>query len=263
MLNARFVPVYTSNEDYRKEGPAPADERALLGRIQSEAGKAKLSVGTVHAYVLTPEGKPVDSLHVAEACKPERLMRMLEGAAKSPEGPPVVAPTRQSVAPKVAAGSLVLHLTARSLDGKGCWGYFPVEDWITLSPEEASKLTAAPETVSVGDAWTVDTAVSLKLLTRFYPATENNDIAKNEIEHQQLKAMIVSSDGFTARVRFDGLLKMRHPFYHKKDEKVAEATIVGFADFDIGRRRIRSLALVTEKATYGGGLYGIAVRLGP
>ena len=47
LLNAYFVPVYTSNEDYRDGGAAPPDERAELRRIQQEGYRKKLSVGTV------------------------------------------------------------------------------------------------------------------------------------------------------------------------------------------------------------------------
>src|SRR5207253_5368469 len=95
LLNRFFVPVYVSNEDYRKDGPAPADERAEYQRIYREALKAKLSTGTVHAYVLTPDGHPFDSLHVAQAAKVEELRAMLEGAVarlKTPEGMPLVRP---------------------------------------------------------------------------------------------------------------------------------------------------------------------------
>ena len=70
LLNAYFVPVYVSNEDFRGDGPAPPEERKELQRIFAEGYKAKLSVGTVHAYVLSPAGGTVDSLHVATAAKP-------------------------------------------------------------------------------------------------------------------------------------------------------------------------------------------------
>src|SRR5437763_11978652 len=112
LLNAHFVPVYTSNEDYRDDGAAPADERAELHRIQQEGYRKKLSVGTVHAYVLSPDGALVDSRHVAQAAKPQELIAMLEAAVQRfgvPAGPPVVAAKPQSHAPACGADCLVLH----------------------------------------------------------------------------------------------------------------------------------------------------------
>src|SRR5262245_10762485 len=102
LLNAHFVPVYTANEDYRDGGAAPADERAALTRIQQEGYRKKLSVGTVHVYVLSPDGELVDSRHVAQAAKPLELIAMLQAAVErfgTPAGQPVVAPKPQSRPP--------------------------------------------------------------------------------------------------------------------------------------------------------------------
>ena len=77
------MPVYVSNEDFRPGGSASPEEKKERDRILREAGAAKLSVGTVHAYVLGPDGHPIDSLHVAEAAKVEPMTDMLErGVAK-------------------------------------------------------------------------------------------------------------------------------------------------------------------------------------
>src|SRR5918997_1674740 len=117
LLNSHFVPVYTSNEDYRDGGAAPPEERAAYQRIYRAAQAAKLSTGTVHAYVLAPDGTPVDSLHVAEAARGENLMKMLRRAVdrhKTPAGETLAKPKAQSSPPRPADGSLVLHLTARA-----------------------------------------------------------------------------------------------------------------------------------------------------
>ena len=37
LLNARFVPVFAVNEDYRKGGSAPDEEKALYDRVYREA----------------------------------------------------------------------------------------------------------------------------------------------------------------------------------------------------------------------------------
>ena len=259
------MPVFTSNEDYRRDGAAPADERAERNRILSEARKAKLSVGTVHAYVLTPDGRPLDSLHVAEAAKPARLIEMLERAVATlqvKEGKPVVPPTTVSVRPKCEPGSLVLHLTARALGGGDAWGNFPAEDWIVYGPEEVRKLLPAGA-AKVGTSWVLDAGQTAKLLTHFYPATENNDVSKNRLDEQELRATVVSLEKGVARARVEGRLKMQHSFYHKPDGKMVDAEIVGYLDFEPGKPGVKALRLVTEKAMYGRGKFGVAVRAVP
>src|SRR5215475_6010039 len=118
LLNRFFVPVYVSNEDYRKNGPASADERAEYQRIYREALQAKLSTGTVHAYVLTPDGHPIDSLHVAQAARVENLLEMLRRTVQRlnlTPGEPLVAPAGQAAPPKPEPDALTLHLTSRYL----------------------------------------------------------------------------------------------------------------------------------------------------
>src|SRR3989442_12421547 len=78
LLNRFFVPVYAVNEDYRDGGAQPPGERAEYNRVFKEAHAAGLSVGTVHVYVLGPDGHPMDSLHVATAAKTERLADLLQ-----------------------------------------------------------------------------------------------------------------------------------------------------------------------------------------
>src|SRR4026208_2194642 len=78
LLNRYFVPVYVVNEDYARKGCAPAEEKTELQRIFKEGHAAKKSVGSVHVYVLNPDGKLIDSMHVAEAAKPKVLAAMLQ-----------------------------------------------------------------------------------------------------------------------------------------------------------------------------------------
>src|SRR5262249_23103768 len=122
LLNRYFVSVYVSNEDFRGEGGAPAEERKELQRIYHEALKAKLSAGTVHAYVLSPDGHAIDSRHVAQGYKIEEMTAMLEktiARLKVAEGKPLVTPVPQSRPPKADADSLVLHLISRTVVRKG------------------------------------------------------------------------------------------------------------------------------------------------
>jgi len=262
LLNAYYVPVYISNEDFRGKGGAPAEERKELHRIFQEGHKAKLSVGTVHAYILSPEGRTVDSLHVAEAAKVERFIAMLEANARKfevPAGKPVVKPVPQStVAEKAPEGSLVLHLVARSISGGG-WGGVPGENWIVYAREEVGKFLPSGK-AAVGTTWEIDKRAATKLLTHFYPETENNDVSKNRIDEISLKATVVSIDRGTVTARLEGRLKMKHPFYHKDEDRFVNATMVGFIEFDSGNRSVKSFRLVTDKATYGTGAFAVAVR---
>ena len=265
LLNGYFVPVYVVNEDYSKRGPAPAEEKTERDRIFKEGHAAKLSVGSVHVYVLRPDGHILDSMHVAKAAKTSNLVGMLQKAIDTlgtQRGSPAVIPCAQAPPPDASDGSLPVHLVARSLDGKGAWSEFPVENWIVLTREEQQKIfrAALPKT---GDSWPVDAALAEKILTHFYPATENNDVSKNRFFEQRLAATVVDGNAQRVRIRLDGNLKMQHSFYHKDDGKIVEASITGFADLNLSARSITSLRMVTQKASYGGGQFAVAVNSVP
>ena len=146
LLNSSFVPVYTVNEDYSRKGAAPAAEKAERDRIFKEGYAQGRSVGTVHVYLLRPDGHLFDTLHVAQAAKASTLLELLNRATselKTTPGQPLVTPTPQSRQPACDKDSVPLHLVARSLDGRGAWSEFPVEDWIILTapkPRSCSRL---------------------------------------------------------------------------------------------------------------------------
>jgi hypothetical protein len=277
LINRYFVPVYTSNEDFRAGGSAPAEERKTLQHIVGETLKAKLSAGTVHVYLLTPDGQSIDSQHVATASKVDKLTEMLERAVarlKLPEGEPLVTPASQSKAPKAESDALVLHLVARTVTRKGNedivrpaklgetrsvgWGAYPAENWIVLSKGEWSRLLPA-EKVAPGMSWNLDREVVSKVLTHVYPSTENNNIASNKIEEQSLTARVIAEKDGIVRARLDGHLRMKHSFYHKEDGNFVDADLVGLLEFAPGQG-IRSLQLVTSRATYGRTNFGVVIR---
>lgn len=286
LLNSSFVPVYVDGVYLSHNQAASADEKAAYRRLfgefsrfnrEAEAkGGAKTSIGSVHAYILTADGRAFDSLHVAEA-KASRVIAMLRRAIeqlKPVAGEPAVEPAAQASAPKAPPGSLVLHLTARYLhvkpdkndtpaefvpvytsalgtDRAGNWSDLPSENWIVLEPAEWQKLVPAGG-LAVGQSWEIDREVATKIYLRFYPDTEANDLADNRIDHQSLRAKVVSVAEGLARVQLEGELKMKHPFYpHREDDNFVDATVAGYLDYEIGPRRIRSLRLVTDEATYG------------
>ena len=85
-------------------------------------------------------------------------------------------------------------------------------------------------------------------------------MAKNKFERQSWRGTVISVRDGVARARLEGEMKMEHWFYHKPDGKYVEATVVGYVDFKPTTKEIRSLRLVTDEATYGGGKFGIAVQ---
>jgi hypothetical protein len=280
----------------------PRDEKAayrqvfqdlhLLNMKNKEDGRPILSVGTVHAYVLDPMGKPLGSLHVAEA-GPKQVIALLEKVVaelKVPKGGPLVRPAPLSAAPAASADALVLHLTARYLvardqpnarkdvddafvplrpalgaEKSGQWNALPSEDWIVLKEAQWRKLL--PERPPpVGASWDPDRDTVAQVLTRFYPTTENNDLTSNRIDEQALKGTVVSRKDGVVRARLEGVLKMKHTFYpRKEDSNMVEATLVGYVEFQQDRSRVLALRLVTDTATYGGPQqrFGVALRLVP
>jgi len=251
LLNNYFVPVYVVNEDYAKKGCAPAEEKAELQRIFKEGYAAKKSVGSVHVYILNPAGKLIDSMHVAEAAKPKVLTAMLQKTIadlKLRPTAPVAKIRPQSAPPTHEEGSLLLHLVSRSIDGKGAWSDFPVENWVVLTAEDQKGLLADQP----------DQAVLKKILTHFYPATENNDVSKNRFEN-----ISATSKRAGSRVQLTGTFKMDHSFYHKDDGKAVEADFIGFAEPDLPTGRIKDLQMITRDASYNGGKFAVAVRSVP
>jgi hypothetical protein len=262
-LNAYFVPVLAVNEDYRGAGCASADERGEYQRIYRESLAAKFSTGTVHVYIVEPGGKPSGTLHVANAAKIDRLLGLLDDVIKRlklTQGKPLVAPAPLSISPPVPKGGLVLHLTSRPFRGGGSWSGVS-ENWITYDAGEVAKLLPGGA-VKVGDTWKPDAKLAARLLTHFYPVTENNNTDKNKIEEQELVGKVMSVSDGVVRARLDGRLRMKHNFYHKDDGREVEASFSGYIDFAPATGKVRTVRLATVKATYVG-TFGVAVRSVP
>jgi hypothetical protein len=276
-LNRYFVPVYLANEDYREGGSAPAEEKAELRRIHAEGHAAKLSVGTVHAYVLRRMAAP--GLH---ACR--RGLQRPEapcdagpdgGEAGDAAGRPGGEAGAQSAA-KAEPGNLLLHVTARYLERKGDeyalvemrggnWSAFPGEAWITLERAEWAKLLP-PAAARVGDSWEIDRQTAARILNHFYPPTENNDLSKNQIQEQSLKGTVISVRGRHCPRSHRRRAEDEAPVLPQGRRQVGGRGSRWIPGLDTGKRQIRSLLLVTEDAVYGGATgakqpFGVAVRL--
>lgn len=281
LLNDHFVAVYVSNEDYEGKGPAPPEERAERNRIWREAAAARLSSGTVHAYVLSPDGRVVDSLHVAEAARVERTQEMLERAVERfpsrKESLPRTALKRLAV-PETPEGGLVLHLVARYLRREGdrlltlaehaglgetrnaSWQAFPAENWIAFDRTAVTSLLPS-RTLREGDSWMPDRATLARLLVYFYPSTECNDPGRNRIDEQNVTATVLSVKDGVTRARLRGRIRMKHNFYPaREDQNFTDAAIEGYLDFEPATSQIRKLRLVTDGAVYAGLPFGVAVQ---
>jgi hypothetical protein len=262
LLNSCFVPVYVSDEVTAKGGSAPAEEKALAARIHREALERKLPAGSVHVYIVTPDGSPIDSLHVAEAARTERLVELLERAVKGlrlEAGKALIRPAAQSRPPAADPGSLIVHVTARGRKGAS-WNDFPSESWIVLGPREQAALLPAGD-VAPGGSWEVGDGVAGEILCHFYPQTENNDAPASRILEQSLRATAVSAGEERIRARLDGRLRMRHDFYPGRDDgRVVDAVLAGYMDVDPRLRKVLVLRIVTERATYGPGTLDVAAR---
>ncbi len=268
ILNAQYVPVFVSNEEYEGDGPAPTDERAQRNRIWREANEKKLDSGTVHVYLLDPQdGAVLDSMHVARAAQKKNLLPMLQRLAEKfsvPAGKPIVKPTAQSRPPEAHRNDLVLHLTSRGFN-QGSWREFPGENWLVLGKNQWQSFVS-PMDAKDGQAWNVEASVTSKLLTYFYPQTENNNVQTNRFEQQLLTAKVLydqegpKKDGIV-RVRLDGRLRMKHAFYPgRKDDTPVDATVAGLVEYDRAAGHVKTFRVATVQATYGKEGFAVVVR---
>jgi hypothetical protein len=261
LLNRYYVPVFVSNEDFHGDGSASKAERDALQRIFKEGYAANWSVGSVHVYLVGPDGHLLDTLHVAEAAKTETLasaLKRIVARLGTQAGEPVVAPRTQSRPPAHADDALVLHLTARR-NSRGSWGEFPSENWIVLARGEWAQMFK-PTEAKPGSSWKLPPEITRKILTHFHPQTEDcSDKERNRIDRAELKATVASVESGRGIIRLDGTLRMKRPFYHNRDDdRFVDATIIGFAEIRDGR--VDSVQLTTREAVYGKEKFSVAVR---
>ncbi len=229
LLNSRFVCVFTSNEDYFGESATvPKEERAELERIHREGHAARMSVGTVHVYLLDPDGSLGGTLHVAEASEKGKLFAAVENFARThpgPAGQPLFAPAGLSRPRQVPRGGAALHVTARR-EARGSWGEFPGENWPVFTAAEWRTLTAVPDGKKAGDSWPLDAALSRRILNHFHPQTEDcSDKDRNDLQTARLSATL-QPDGTIA---LRGEVRLLRSFYPGRKEKTeARASVEGF-----------------------------------
>ena len=272
LLNHYFVPVYTANEEYTRDGTASAQEKAARARMLREAWKgstqhALFMASDAACYFMAPDGHVVDALRLPDCLDTQKMSDMLESVIKrtgAKEGKTLVPPAPQNTVftPQATPGSLSLHLTARYIPSGGTWKQLPGEDMIVLEKAEWLKLLA-PE-AKVGMSWEVDKDVAFKILSNFYPPTSNRDPLTNRLDNSPVRATVVSVQDGTVRVRLDCDLTMKHRFLPiKDDDHFVKGTVVGFVDYDAAKKEIKKVRIVTDKAVYHKDNFGVAVRSVP
>ena len=270
-LNRYFIPVYAVNEDY-EGGIVPAGEQKERQRIWGEASEKKLPWGMVCSYFLDPkDGHLMETGPVAKYSTADALLPLLEKIAqqlKTEPGKTVVPPAPQSAPLQHDPEGLTLHLTSRYLDadghveslkGRPTYHEIPAENWVVLSRAESDKL-APPAGAGVGTTWDVDADVARKLLHWFYPPIEDN--ANISVEEQAWNARVLPAEAGIVRVRFDGSATVKHlNFYNRKMFSLGRTTFIGFMDYDIREKRVKTLELATEQGRYADQLsFAVAVR---
>lgn len=260
LLNKHYVSFYVANEDWTGSGKLPAEDKAAIQKIVLDAHAAKMRCGSVSIYIAGPDGKAIDALRVPQAYEPVQntvdLLQRTIDKLKVKEGKPLVKPAPQSVAPKADADALVLHVMVREDNQKQSWQGYPAENWLVLPKADGSKFLPPPGSKT----WEVDPAVAKRLLTFFYPGTEDthsNQVDRNVIEQASIQASVVSK----SLVRLDATLKMTRPFYpgHPEHKPVpVEAKAVGYVEIDSSK--IVSFRMATEQATFGAKKFGVAVE---
>jgi hypothetical protein len=269
-LNRSFIPVFTSNEDYENNGPASPQERKERDRILAECRANGTSTGTVHVYLLAPDGHAVDSAHVANVTRAGQLQALLDhclARLRTKPGEPLVKPRDLSVAPPAPQGSLVLHLVSRGQDTGpqgGSWREFPAENWVILSEDEWKGFLPHAE-VATGAAYDVDSRSATKLLQYFYPQSEDpTDNPWTRIDAMSLKATVLRTEHGSATARLEGRVELQRNFYpHQFSPKHMKATLLGFITWDVRARAVWSLQLVTDQATCDKENYAVAVSNSP
>ena len=261
------MPVYISHDAHEK-GAAPAEEKKEWRRIYHEANTTLKRSGTVHVYILAPaDGEVIESIDIGTATQPTKLLARLTTVVeklKTPAGKPLVKPAPQSQPPKSAPGSLVLHTVARSF--QGTWNEFPVESWTVLSPTEAVNLL--PASVELGDSWEMDKDITARFLTTFLPNGYGYaSYHKIQIMEQKLQVTVVSVDKGIAQARIEGVLKLKHKSLNFNvsppgdTEEIAQMPLVGFIDFEVKEKQVRTFRLLADKATSRNGQVVYAVAL--
>lgn len=258
--------MYLSNLDYR--GPyaqqTPAEERQAFEEMWAGFVRLGKPVGMVRIYILDPAGQPYE-LPLVGLSRTAAIETVLRGVAERFQvqpGPPLAAPRNQSRPPGRGREDLALHLVARGFR-EGSWREFPAENWIVLTPGDQAKLLP-PGEFRRGISWTVDSALARRILRHVHPQTEDPDEQdRNQYLLLELRIKVLEVKGGEAWGRIDGSVAMNRSFYPARpvaNHHQIRARLAGWVEWEVGRRRVLSLAMATTEAYYGNEEFGVAAR---
>ena len=262
-LNRYYVPVVSSNFETGPGGPAPEAEKRERRRIYDDFYARHLGVGDVHVYILRPDLTSLRGLDIGSALADGALGKFLQDVRRelgTAAGAPAFPPRVWSFPPDAPADAMIFHLASRG-EKKGSWREFPSENWIVLSNAEWRALLP-PGAAALRDSWEIPKAVSDRLLTWFYPQTEEVSWnTRSRIDESELRMTVVALANGVARARIEGSLKMLHSFNPGRPHNdFVNAKLIGFMDFVPAESRIQRLRLITEKAVYIDEAFGAALR---
>jgi hypothetical protein len=212
-------------------------------------------LGDVNVYIVGPDGSSVAGLDINSANNPEKMAALLTRVVSqlhTEPGPPAVKPHPQSAAPASAADAMVLHLVSRSLAG-GSWHEFPAENWIVLSRAEWTQLLPG-EALTLKSSWEIPRPVAVKLAEWIYPQNEEKtQVNRSRVDIATFRMTVVTVENGLARAQIDGKVRLKHSFYPGGGaEDYADSELVGFVDFNMSKRAVQRLRLITTKALYAG-----------
>jgi hypothetical protein len=153
-------------------------------------------------------------------------------------------------------------VTARYLDPagqvekvRGSFHEYPAEDWIVLSKAEGEAFRIG------GD---LDPALARRVLATFHPldmSVGETPDARNRFEEATLRVTFISR----TMARLEGRLRMARSFtqIENPQDRPIRASLRGYLELDPEDRRILSLRMITEDATFGSERFGIALRSVP
>lgn len=218
----------------------------------------------MRVYILGPDGTAIGTPEIIGKPQVQDVLRVFLEQIVSQlhiqPGPPVATPHPQSLPPQADPSSTVFHLVARG-SNTATWREFPAENWIVLDQSESNALLP-PGAANLNSSWEVPPEVANKLLSWFYPQTEDTSRTnRSKIIREALRMTVVTLDRGMARARIEASVRLVHSFYPGRDTgETVEAKLLGFMDFSPGERRIQRLRLVTEKATYNDEVFDAALR---
>ena len=257
MLNKYFVPVYVSNEDYRDPAITPDDERAQYEEVFEDAKDKGLSTGTVHVYILSPEGEVVDSRHVQDAERTPVLLKLLRRNAdrfRLTAGRTLIQPSPQSEAPPGDDDDLVLRLVTRAARGQNPWSGM-TDDWIRIRKRDWTQLRS-PST-DAGHAWALPVEMAESLFTHVYPPSPNYDVATHSFRICQFSARFWKIEDGQHWVALEGRVSMEHDFFHGKKDRI-DAVLTGYARYDPNDEQTPPvLRMSSFSARYGDGRFDV------